>query len=63
MNGMVNRQNVKIWGTERSQEHNSGVMSSLSVMTWCPVSREEIMRPFSDNVNLTGASYRRKLFH
>jgi len=62
INGVVNKQNVRIWGTERPEEINPIVLNSPGVMTWCAISKGRIIGPyFFENENVTGETYRSML--
>ena len=64
ISGSVNKQNVRIWGTERPTENNPVIMHSPSLMVWCAMSKERIIGPyFFENENVSGESYRNMLIH
>ena len=42
INGSVNKQNVRIWGTERPTECNQSFMHSPSVIIWCAIGKEKV---------------------
>lgn len=44
--GVVSKQNVRIWGNERADEHNPVVMNRPSVMTWCQLSNQRVISPY-----------------
>ena len=62
VNGSVNTQNVRIWGTENPYSVHEEVMNSPGIMAWCAMSEDRIIGPyFFENGNVTGASYRNML--
>lgn len=64
LNGHVNKQNVRIWGTERPNEGNEVYQHSPSVMAWCAIAKTKVIGPyFFENGNVTGESYRNMLIH
>ena len=57
LNGHVNTQNVRIWGTERPAEGNQVPVNSPGVMAWCSISREKVIGPYwIENGTVTGES-------
>lgn len=46
INGVENKQNVRIWGTIRPMEHNPMVLNSLGIMTRCAISNERVIGPY-----------------
>ena len=62
LNGHVNTQNARIWGTERPTEGNQVPVHSQSVMFWCGISKEKIIGPYEiESTTVTGESYRNLL--
>ena len=62
LSGKVNKQNFRIWGTERPNEVYETLHNSPSVLIWCTMSKTEIIGPyFFENENVTGSSYKRML--
>ena len=62
LSGVVNKQNCRIWGTERPNEVYETLHNSPSVMVWCALSQNEIIGPyFFENENVTGSTYKRML--
>lgn len=62
LSGSVNKQNCRVWGTERPNLVFDTPQNSPSVMVWCALSRREIIGPyFFENENVTGATYKRLL--
>lgn len=62
INGVVPKQNVKIWGAERPDKHNQGLMKSPGAMMWCSISKERVIGSYIlKKGNLTGESYRNML--
>ena len=60
--GGVNKQNCRIWGTERPQEVYEVPQGADSIMVWCAISSRGIIRPyFFENVSVTGESYKKML--
>ena len=64
LNGSVNKQNVRIWGTERPTDGNQSFMNSPSVMVWCAIGKEKVIGPyFFENENVNGENYRNMLIN
>lgn len=62
LSGQVNKQNCRIWGTERPNEVYETRTNSPSVMVWCAMSKNGIIGPyFFENENVTGTTYKRML--
>ena len=62
LSGFVNKQNCRIWGSERPNEVYQTPHNSPSVMVWCGVSKNEIIGPyFFGNETVTGESYKKLL--
>ena len=62
LNGHVNTQNARIWGTERPTEGNQVPVNSTGIMFWCGISKDRIIGPFEiENGNVTGDTYRNLL--
>lgn len=62
LSGQVNKQNCRIWGSERPQQVYEAPNNAPSVMVWCALSKNEIIGPyFFENENVTGQSYKRML--
>lgn len=60
--GGVNKQNYRIWGSQRPQEVYQAPQSAPSLMVWCAISKKGFIGPyFFENGNVTGASYRSML--
>ena len=58
----VNKQNCRIWGSERPNEVYETLHNFSSIMVWCALSEsEEIGRYFFENENVTGSTYKRML--
>ena len=67
LNGHVNTQNVRIWGTERPTEGNQVPVYSSGVMAWCGITKEKVIGPYwVEGGTVTGDSYKfmlsRKVF-
>ncbi len=61
-NGTVNRQNVRIWGTECSHVVNHVPRHGEKVTVWCAVSKDRVTGPyFFDEEAVTGEYYRNML--
>ncbi len=43
LSGIVNKQNVRIWGTARLNEYSTVVMNSPSLMVSCAISEERVL--------------------
>ena len=62
LSGDVNKQNCRIWGTERPQEVYEVPQGAHSIMVWCAISSRGIIGPyFFENVSVTGESYKNML--
>ena len=62
LSGRVNKQNCRIWGTERPQVVYEAPQSAPSIMVWCAISEKEVIGPyFFENENVTGDTYKRML--
>jgi len=62
LGGAVNKQNCRIWGTERPDTVYQSPQSTQSIMVWCAMSRHEVIGPyFFENGNVTGNSYKKML--
>jgi len=62
LSGGVNKQNCRIWGTERPSTVYESPQSSASIMVWCALSKKEIIGPyFFENESVTGETYKRML--
>ena len=60
--GKVNKQNCQIWRSERPNEVYEALCNSPSMIAWCALSKNEIIRPsFFKNENTTGSAYKRTL--
>ncbi len=60
--GTVNKQNCRIWGTERPNQVYETLHNSPSVMVWCAMSKSGVIGPyFFENENVTGSTYKRML--
>ena len=60
--GGVNKQNCRIWGTERPLEVYQVPQGAASIMVWCAMSEKGIIGPyFFENESVTGESYKRML--
>lgn len=56
--GAVNKQNCRVWGTERPPEVYEVPQGAESIMVWCAISEKGIIGPyFFENGNVTGESY------
>ena len=45
INGSVNKQNVRIWGTERSTEGKQLFLNGPSVRACCAIAKEKVIGP------------------
>ena len=55
LNGSVNKQNVRIWGTERPNEGNQSLLNSPSVIVWCAIAKEKAIGScFFEDENVNG---------
>lgn len=64
LSGFVNKQNTRIWGSERPAEVYETPQNTPSVMVWCAVSQYEIIGPyFFQNETVTGDRYKSMLVH
>jgi hypothetical protein len=62
LSGGVNKQNCRIWGSERPQEVYESPQSAPSIMVWCAISKKGIIGPyFYENENVTGETYKKML--
>ncbi len=62
LNGIVNRQNVRIWGTECPNVMNEVPRYGEKVIVWCAVSKYRVIGPyFFDEETVTGENYRNML--
>ena len=62
LNGHVNTQNVRIWGTNRPSEGNQVPVNSPGIIFWCGISKEKIIGPYEvEDGTVTGESYRQLL--
>ncbi len=62
LSGTVNKQNCRIWGTERPNQVYETLHNSPSVMVWCAMSKSGVIGPyFFENENVTGSTYKRML--
>ena len=62
LGGAVNKQNCRIWGSERPDTVYESPQSTQSIMVWCALSKNEVIGPyFFENGNVTGDSYKRML--
>ena len=62
LSGRVNKQNCRIWGTERPQEVYEVPQGARSVMVWCAISEKGVIGPyFFENESVTGDSYKKML--
>ena len=60
----VNEKNERIWGTEHPTESNQSFLNSASVMEWCAVTKEKVMRPcFFEDESVNGENYRNMIVH
>ena len=60
--GSVNKQNYRIWGSERPKEVYQTLLSTQQVIVWCALSEKEIIGlTFFEDRNLTGTRYKRTL--
>ena len=58
LNGSINTQKVRIWGTERPVEGRQTFSHSPSIMVWCGIAKEKIIGPyFSQDQNVKGDNY------
>ena len=64
LNGSVNTQNVRIWGTERPIQGRQAFDHSPSIMVWCAISKDKVVGPFYfEDGNVNGENYRNMLIH
>lgn len=62
MSRVVRKQNVRTWGAERSEEHNSEVMKCPIVTKFCAKSQDRVLSPYLfGNANVIGDIYRNML--
>nr|XP_012563354.1 unnamed protein product [Hydra vulgaris] len=46
LNGHVNKQNMRFWGTENPHQGHASPLHSVKVTTWCGVTSEKVIVPF-----------------
>ena len=64
LNGSVNKQNVRIRGTDRPTEGNQSFLNSPSIMGWCAIAKEKVIgQYFFEDENVNGENYRNLLTH
>ena len=64
LNGSVNKQSVRILGTERPAEGNQPFMHSHSFMVWCSIGKEKVIgQYFFENENVNRENYRNMLIN
>ncbi len=64
LSGKVNKQNCRIWGTERPNQVYETLHNSSSVMVWCAMSKSPVTGPYLfENENVTGSTYKRMLLY
>ena len=62
LNGHVNTQNARIWGTDRPSEGNQVPVYSPGIIFWCGISKEKTIGPYEvEDRTVTGESYRQLL--
>ena len=62
LEGGVNKQNCRIWGSERPDTVYQSPQSAQSIMVWCALSKKEIIGPyFFENETVNQYSYKRML--
>ncbi len=62
VSGKVNKQNCRIWGTERPNQVYETLHNSPSLMVWCAMSKSGLIGPYHlENENVTGSRYKRML--
>ncbi|CAK9826872.1 hypothetical protein ANTRET_LOCUS4642 [Anthophora retusa] len=67
LNGFVNRQNCRVWGTENPRAVHQRQLHPIKCTVWCAVTSQQIIGPyfFEDNngnaVSVTGERYRHML--
>ena len=64
LSGSVNKQNYRIWASERSYEVYEMLRNSTSVMVWCALYKKQIIRSyFFEDGNMTGSRYKSMLLY
>ena len=64
LNGSVNKQNVRIWGTESPTEGYQSFIHIQSVMESCAIGKEKVNGPyFFKNENINGENYQNLLIN
>jgi len=62
LSGGVNKQNCRVWGSERPQVVYEVPQGAESIMVWCAISENGIIGPyFFENESVTGESYYKML--
>ena len=62
LSGGVNKQNCRVWGSERPQVVYEVPQGAESIMVWCAISENGIIVPyFFENESVTGESYYKML--
>ena len=62
LNGSVNTQNVRIWGTKRPVEERQTLSHSPSIIVRCEISKGKVIGPyFFQDQNVNGENYRNML--
>ena len=62
LSGSVNKQNCRIWGSERPKEVYETIQNSPQVMVWSTLSKKGIVGPyFSEDGNVAWSRYKRTL--
>ena len=46
LNGYVNKQNTRFWGTENPRQVHASPMHPVKVTVWCGVNSERVIGPF-----------------
>ena len=64
LNGSVNSQNVRIWGTECPTQGRQAFTHNPSLMVWCSILKDKFKGPYIlKNGNVKGEDYRNMLSH